>query len=52
MMHKCEMHNICEGCAREYEEPAQQCDLCGLDGLCPRCIGDLDHTCEQGAERD
>lgn len=44
--------NICENCANEYDGDAQQCDICGMDGLGPCCAGELDHPCENSEEDD
>ena len=41
------MRTNCENCSREMDDDeVQQCDLCGMDGLCDRCIGECDHECE------
>lgn len=40
---------ICEQCGELFDvNDAQTCEACGLDPLCPICIGRLDHTGHDG----
>lgn len=43
----------CENCGAEIDEDeAQQCEVCGMDGLGNCCIGIDDHPCEDAEIED
>lgn len=47
-----EEDHVCENCSTSFEEAPQQCEHCGMDGLCPDCIGQSDHPCEDAEEAE
>ena len=38
--------SMCIVCGTEMPlSESNRCEVCGLDGLCNNCIGDMDHKC-------